>query len=70
MCRSQNKQRKLSKPGSQFDRAVVEWILATHPGSFSTTLEYSTASDVSPFRMDVDSQERCAASHAFGSNWL
>ena len=30
-------------------------------------LESSTASRCSPLRKDVDSKERCAASHAFGS---
>ena len=38
-----------------------------HLGSFSATLESSTASGCSPLGMDVDSQERCAAAHAFGS---
>ena len=70
MGRSQNKQHKLSKPGSQFDRAVVGLALATHPGSFSTTSESSTALGCSALRMGVDLQERCAASHAFGSTWL
>ena len=28
--------------------------------------EFSTASGCSPLRMDVDSQERCTALHAFG----
>ena len=37
-----------------------------HLGSFSATWESSTASGCSPLRMGVDSQERCAASHAFG----
>ena len=66
MCRSQNKPGKLSKPGSQYDRAVDGLALATHPGSFSATLESLTASGCSPLGMGVDPQERCAASHAFG----
>ena len=36
-----------------------------HPGSLSATSESLTASGCSPLRMGVDSQERCAASHAF-----
>ena len=70
MCRSQNKPHKFSKPGSQYDRAVVGRALATHPGSFSATSESSTASGCSPLRTGVDSQERCAASRAFGSTSL
>ena len=35
--------------------------------SFSATSESSTASGCSPLRMGLDSQERRAASHAFGS---
>ena len=65
---------KFSKPGSQYDRAVVGWALAmhlaTHPWSFGATSEYSTVSGSSQLRMDVDSQERCAASRAFGSTSL
>ena len=66
MCRSLNKPCNFSKPGSQYDRAVVGWTLATHLGSFSATSESSTAAGFSPLRMGVDSQERCVASHAFG----
>ena len=62
VCRSQNKPGKISKPGSQYDRAVIGLALATHPGSISATSESST-SGCSPLRMSVDSQERCAASH-------
>ena len=61
---------KFSKPESQYDRAIVGWALATYPGSFSATSESSTASGYSPLRIGVDSQERCAASHAFGSTLL
>ena len=70
VCRSQNKPRKFSKPGSQYNRAVVGWALGRHTRSFSATLESSTAPGCSPLRMGVDSQERCAASHAFGSTSL
>ena len=70
MCRSQNKPLKCSKPGSQYDRAVVGCALVTHPGSFSATSESSTASGCSPLSMGVDSKARCAASHAFGSTSL
>ena len=38
-----------------------------HPGSFSATSKSSTASGCSPLRVGKNSQERCAASHAFGS---
>ena len=62
VCRSQNKPRKFRRPGSQYDRAVVGWALAEHPGSFSATSESSTASGCSPLRIGVDSQERCMAS--------
>ena len=62
---SQNKPCKLRKAGSQFDRAVVGWVLAKHRWSFSTTSESSTASGCSPLRMGVDFQDRCAALHAF-----
>ena len=41
-----------------------------HPGSFSVTLESSTASGYSPLRMGMDSLECCAASLAFGSTSL
>ena len=41
-----------------------------HPGSFSANSESLTASGWSPLRMGVDSQELCAASHAFGSTSL
>ena len=37
---------------------------------FSATAESSTASGCSQLRMGVDSQGRCAASHAFGSTSL
>ena len=70
MCRSQNKPRKFSKPEFQYDRAIVGWALATHPGLFSATSESWTASGCSPLRMGMDSQESCAASHAFGSTSL
>ena len=70
VCRSQSKPRMFSRPGSHYDRAVVGWALATHPGLFSVFLEFLTALGCSQFRMGVDSQERCAASHAFGSTSL
>ena len=70
MCKSQNKQRKFSLCGSQYDRAVIGRALAMHLGSFSATCESSPASGCSPLRMGVDSQERFAASHAFGSTSL
>ena len=70
MCKSQNKPRKFSMCGSQYDRAVVGRALAMHPGSFSATCESSTASGCSPLRMGSDSQERFAASHTFGSTSL
>ena len=38
--------------------------------SASATSESFTASGCSPLRMGVDSQERCSASHAFGSTSL
>ena len=56
MCRSRNKPREFSKPGSQYDRAVVGRALATHPGSFSAASGPSTPSGCSPLRMGVDSQ--------------
>ena len=65
-----NKPRKVSKPGSQCDRAVVGWALTTHPGSFSATSESSTASGCSLLRKGIDSQEHCATSHAIGSTSL
>ena len=70
MCRYQNKPRKFRKPGSQYDGAVVGRAVGRHTGSFSAKLESSTASGCSPLRTGVDSQERCAASHAFGSTSL
>ena len=41
-----------------------------HPGLFNAISESLTASGLSPLRMGMDSQERCAMSHAFGSTSL
>ena len=51
MCRSLHRPRKLSKSRSQYDRAVVGCVLATHAGSFSATSDSSTASVCYPLRM-------------------
>ena len=69
MC-AEAKPPKFSKPGSQYDRAIVRMSSGDISGIVQCNLESSTASCCSPLIMGVDSQESCAASHAFGSTSL